>query len=209
MSLKSFYVLASALLPQRLIGAWAPCREEWKPAAAFRDEEIQMLSQSTISHDGSLPPGLNAPRLPSDGRLAFHLPSWPEPDGVKVEALLAAEGRLWISQRDGGVSAFDPATGSWTTFPRLRQVRTIRRSAANGHLLIYGYGGRGRALTWIDPKTAGQALVPGRWEEDPWGAVDDFHHDARGLWVPARPRPVPLDSGGGRARGSTCRPAPW
>jgi hypothetical protein len=126
--------------------------------------------------------GLASFRLP-DGPLALHLPSWPEPDGVKVEALLAAEGRLWISQREGGVSAFDPATGSWTTFPRLRQVRTLRRSAANGHLLVYGYGGRGRALTWIDPKTAAQALVPGRWEEDPWGAVDDFHHDARGLWV--------------------------
>lgn len=120
---------------------------------------------------------------PADGHLTFHLPPWSEPDGVKVEALLAAEGRLWISQREGGVSAFDPAAESWTTFPRLRQVRVLRRSAANGHLLVYGYGGRGRALTWIDPKTAEQALVPGRWEEDPWGAVHDLHHDARGLWA--------------------------
>ncbi len=133
------------------------------------------------------PRGLASVR-PAEGRLALHLPPWPEPDGVRVATLLAVEGRLWISQRDGGVSAFDPATGRWATFPRLRPTQTIRRSAANGHLLVYAYGGRGRALTWIDPKTAEQVLVPGRWEDDPWGGVGDFHHDAQGLWVVGRLR---------------------
>lgn len=176
-------------LGDRLFAFGSGClREIGRPGCCTVDrgqvEEVRQVIPDP-GHPGSLwlatRRGLASFR-PADGRLAFHLPPWSEPDGVRVASVLAAEGRLWISQRDGGVSAFDPATDRWTTFPELRPAQGIRRSAANGHLLVFGYGG-GRALTWIDPKTAEPVLVPGRWHDNPWRGVGDIHHDAQGLWA--------------------------
>lgn len=123
--------------------------------------------------------GLASLRL-SDGRLDVFHPFWTEPDGVRVADLLVAEGRLWVAPFEGDVSVFDPVDKWWKVFSGLSQARSLRRSGANGRILVHHHG-RGSGLAWLDPRTSEQVLVPGDWPQiqNP----HDLHHDERGLWV--------------------------
>lgn len=117
-----------------------------------------------------------------NGRFGRHRPPVSEPDGGWASGIFPAEGRLWVAFPNAALGVLDPASGRWKVFPDLQSVQLIRRSAANGLLLVHGTFRQGTGeLAWLDPRTQEQGSAHAGWRSV-WWSLNDLYHDENGLW---------------------------